>query len=193
MLHELLLAKKQAIIERARAKVASRPAPRATEEELLSGIPLFLDQLIEILRSSPTSGAALTEAATRHGGDLLYRGFTVAQVVHDYGSVCQAVTELAAETDALITADEFHTFNRCLDDAIAGAVTEYSRQREQTLTLQGTERLGELAHELRNVTVQVRTPGRIDLGGRGSRRDDSVRVYGGFQRCGSSSSIRWAG
>ncbi len=171
MLHEFLLANKHAIIERARAKVANRPAPRATEEELLSGIPLFLDQLIEILRSSPTSGTPLAGAATRHGGDLLYRGFTVAQVVHDYGGVCQAVTELAAETDAPITADEFHTFNRCLDDAIAGAVTEYSRQREQTLTLQGTERLGELAHELRNalgvamLTFQTLRSGSVGLSG----------------------------
>ena len=169
MLHEFLLSNKHAIIERARAKVANRPAPRATEEELLSGIPLFLDQLTEILRSSPASGTALAEAATRHGGDLFCGGFTVAQVVQDYGGVCQAVTELATETRALITADEFHTFNRCLDDAIAGAVTEYSRQREQTLTQQGTERLGELAHELRNalgvamLTFQTLRAGTVGL------------------------------
>ena len=51
----------------------------------------------------------------------------MAQVVHDYGGVCQAVTELADEMHAPITADEFRIFNRCLDDAIAEAVTEYTR------------------------------------------------------------------
>ena len=88
--------------------------------------------------------------AIRHGSDLLKRGSTVAQVVHDYGGVCQAVTELAAETNAPISADESRIFNRCLDDAIAEAVTEYTRQREQLITDEGRERSGEFAHELRN-------------------------------------------
>jgi signal transduction histidine kinase len=77
-------------------------------------------------------------------------GFTVGQVVHDYGSVCQSVTELAEEIQAPITTEEFRTLNQCLDDAIAGAVTEYTRQRERSIAADGTERLGELAHGLRN-------------------------------------------
>jgi signal transduction histidine kinase len=151
VLHEFLSVNKAAIIARARAKVAARRAPRATEEELARGIPLFLDQLIGILRLSRTSSEAIKESATEHGRDLLRRGFTVAQVVHDYGSVCQAVIELAAETKAPITAAEFRTFNGCLDDAIAQAVTEYEQQREKSITDEGRARSGELAHELRNV------------------------------------------
>jgi signal transduction histidine kinase len=171
MLHAFLLSNRSAIIARARAKVSARPAPRATEEELKNGVPLFLDQLVDTLGGSATSGQAIGVSASLHGGTLLDRGFTVAQVVHDYGGVCQAVTELAAETNAVITADEFHTFNQCLDDAIAGAVTEYSRKREQSLTLQGTERLGELAHELRNalgvamLSFQTLRMGTVGLGG----------------------------
>jgi diguanylate cyclase (GGDEF)-like protein len=64
--------------------------------------------------------------ARLHGRDLLQEGFTIEQVIRDYGDVCQAVTNLAVETGAPISADEFRTFNRCLDDAIAAAVTEYS-------------------------------------------------------------------
>jgi signal transduction histidine kinase len=64
--------------------------------------------------------------------------------------VCQALTELAQETDASITTEEFHILNRCLDDAIAQAVTEYMRLREQALNREGSIRSGELAHELRN-------------------------------------------
>ena len=67
--------------------------------------------------------------ATLHGRDLLEEGFTLEQVIRDYGDVCQAVTSLASETGAPISAGEFHIFNRCLDDAIAAAVTEYSRQK----------------------------------------------------------------
>jgi hypothetical protein len=60
------------------------------------------------------------------------KGFTVSQVVHNYGDVCQSVTDLAMETGAPIATDEFRTLNRCLDDAIAGAVTEYSRGQQVT-------------------------------------------------------------
>ena len=51
----------------------------------------------------------------------------MSQVVHDYGDVCQAITELALERKAPITVKEFHTLNRCLDTAIAEAVTEHAR------------------------------------------------------------------
>ncbi len=171
MLHEFLLANRTEIIARTRKRVAARPAPRVTEAELESGIPLFLDQLITSLRLSQTSSLAMDAAASQHGANLLKRGFTVAQVVHDYGGVCQAVTELADETLAPITADEFHTFNRCLDDAIAQAVTEYTRQREQSIADAETERLGSLTHELRNslaaalMSFQVLRAGGVGLGG----------------------------
>jgi signal transduction histidine kinase len=171
MLHEFLAAHRHAIIGRARAKVAARPAPRATEAELDRGIPLFLDQLIDTLRLSQPSSDAMAESAARHGRDLLKQGFTVAQVVHDYGGVCQAVTELAAEITAPITVEEFHSFNQCLDEAIAQAVTEYTRGRVQSTADEGTERLGNLSHELRNalgaamLSFQTLKMGSVGLGG----------------------------
>ena len=149
MLHEFLESKRSDIIARTKVKVAARPAPRVTETELTEGVPLFVDQLIETLKGSPLPDE-MSAAATKRGNDMLRMGFTVGQVVHDYGDLCQAVTELAFELDANITVDEFHTLNRCLDNAIAEAVTEYGRMREQSLTDQGTERVGALAHELRN-------------------------------------------
>ena len=170
MLHEFLSAHRAAILERARAKVAARPVPRATEEEI-RGIPLFLDQLVAILRSSTGDPVAMSDGALVHGGDLLERGFTVAQGVHDYGGVCQAVTELAVETGAPITADEFRVFNGCLDDAIAQAVTGYTRQRDQRASDERREQLGELAHELRNavgaalVAFEVIRMGKVGLEG----------------------------
>jgi hypothetical protein len=78
----------------------------------------------------------------------------VDQVVHDYGDLCQAITDLAVERDAPFAIDEFRTLNRCLDNAIADAVTEFSSVRDATLarqqSAQANERLGFLVHELRN-------------------------------------------
>jgi signal transduction histidine kinase len=160
MLHDFIIANRGLIIERARQRVRERTAPKSLDGKLEHGIPLFLTQLADAL--TPPSGALhlvgraettrrIGDSAALHGQDLLRYGFTVAQVVHGYGDVCQIVTELAAETDAAISAEEFHVFNRCLDDAIAGAVTAYGHQRERQLSYKGTERLGIFAHELRNL------------------------------------------
>jgi signal transduction histidine kinase len=151
MLHEFLTEKRGELIERCKAKVAARRSPPPTDAELDHGVPLFLDQLIDTLRLERVSSPEIGTSATKHGNELLRRGFTVDQVVHDYGDVCQAVTELAVELNATIATDEFRTLNRCLDDAIADAVTEYGRQHDQFLSDDHTERLGVLAHEMRNL------------------------------------------
>lgn len=174
MLHEFLAAHRVELIERCRSKVARRPAPKASQDELEHGIPLFLDQLIKTLRveqtaeplrsrkvSGPSGGGGtpvmseIGETAALHGRELLQRGFTVEQVVHDYGDLCQAVTDLAVEADAPIGIDEFRTLNRCLDNAIAMAVTEFSYQRDLVVSdkqvHEFNERLGFFAHELRNL------------------------------------------
>ena len=67
-----------------------------TEAELAHGVPLFLDQLVAALRSGGDRlNPAIADGALLHGQELLRQGFTVSQVVHDYGDVCQSITELA--------------------------------------------------------------------------------------------------
>jgi signal transduction histidine kinase len=146
--------------------VAARSAPKSAEHELNHGIPVFLDQLIGALaRARPAqicsnnglgdcrSNTEVGDTARLHGRHLLDEGFTIEQVVRDYGDVCQAVTHLAYETGAPIAVEEFHTFNLCLDDAIASAVTEYARQSAPTSEFVSdalNSRLGPLADELGN-------------------------------------------
>jgi signal transduction histidine kinase len=155
MLDAFLIANRDAIIARTKARVAARTCPKPHDGELTNGIPVFLDQLGAALRLAKSSEVIdheeIGKSAARHGHDLLRMGLTIAQVVHDYGDLCQAITELAVEEEAPISGEEFRTLNLCLDDAIAGAVTEFSRQRERAIADQGTERLGILAHELRNL------------------------------------------
>jgi signal transduction histidine kinase len=175
MLHEFLTVHREEIIALTRQKVALRRAPRATEAELEHGVPLFLEQLAGILRSGSDgaggTSAEMARGAARHGAELRQAGFTVGQVVHDYGDVCQAVTELAIEMGIPIAAEEFKILNRCLDEAIAQAVTEFARQRELSLSNRETERLGFFAHELRNLlsnamlSFEVLKTGTVGIGG----------------------------
>jgi len=150
VLHAFLTSKRKEIIARTKSKVAARSVSRAAEAELIHGAPLFVEQLIRTLKDTDRGSDELKASATQHGNDMLRLGFSVAQVVYEYGDVCQAVTELASELGAVIALDEFHTMNRCLHDAMAQAVTEYGRQREHSLAELGRDRMGALAHDMRN-------------------------------------------
>ena len=175
MLHEFIAINRDEIIRRCRAKVATRSVPPPTEAEIDHGVPLFLDQLVDALRLGLSSSPEIGRSALLHGHDLLLQGFTVSQVVHDYGDVCQSITELAMETSAPISADDFRMLNGCLDDAIAGAVTQYGRERNQSTidgeTVRENERLGFFAHELRNlihtamIAFEVVKSGNVGVGG----------------------------
>lgn len=129
MLDEFIVANRAEIISRCRAKVGTRKDPPPTSAEIDRGVPMFLDQLLVELRHGPSADLAINKTATQHGHHLLVQGYTVSEVVHDYGDVCQAITELAVECQSEIRTEDFRTLNRCLDDAIAGAVTEFGRER----------------------------------------------------------------
>ena len=154
MLHEFIDLNRDVIIARTRDRVRGRSWPSVAPGEVEHGVPLFLTQLSETLRleatSAPFPADAIGAAAARHGADLLRLGFTVSQVVHDYGDICQTITALAVEQRAPITVEEFHTLNRCLDTAIAEAVTEHARVTAAVRSAEETERLGHAAHELRD-------------------------------------------
>jgi len=142
MLHEFLTANHQLLVERCREKVAKRLEPAETSASIEHGIPLFLEQLVETLEAEQETSArsgdseptpaptAIGRAAALHGRELLRQGYTVDQVVHDYGDVCQCVTALAVERATPISNDEFRTLNRCLDNAIADAVASFGAARQ---------------------------------------------------------------
>jgi signal transduction histidine kinase len=171
-MHTFLLTHRDELIARCKQKVAARPHRSATPQQLANGIPLFLGQLIRTLEaegadetaeslriSGPSGGDSRTLSemgvtAAAHGRALLDLGYSVDQVVHDYGDLCQAITDLAFELDAPFAVAEFRTLNRCLDNAIASAVSDFGLLRESNLSRQHEadekRRTGFLAHELRN-------------------------------------------
>ena len=153
-LYEFVTQFRADIIARASARLGSRPAPQGGQDDLESGVPAFLTQVAETLRREtsavPFDASAIGDSAARHGAALLTQGYSVAEVVHAYGDVCQAVTEAAIDWNVSISTEEFHTLNRCLDTAIAEAVTEHTRIDAAARAALETERLGHVAHESRN-------------------------------------------
>jgi len=155
MLYQFIDTYRDQIVARTQQRVRGRPWPSISSTEIEHGVPLFLSQLSETLRleSTPTpfSSDAIGSSAARHGAELMGADFSVAQVVHDYGDICQAITEMAIEQHEPITVEEFHTLNRSLDTAIAEAVTEHYRLATQKRSREEAERVGFTAHELRDL------------------------------------------
>ncbi|HEX2669023.1 MAG TPA: ATP-binding protein [Gammaproteobacteria bacterium] len=193
MLYEFLTTNKATLIDRCRQRVAERAQPPGSVHEVEHGIPLFLDQLIRTLAAeeacehhlsvkvSGASGGKVPErseigaSATRHGRALSMQGFSFDQVVRSYGDMCQAITELATEAGLPMEVTEFKTLNRCLDNAIADAVTEFAYQQQSLSTDKDTqvldERLeaflGEMRGHLQSASLAVAAikAGRVGLNG----------------------------
>ena len=149
MLHEFLTANRRVLISRCEENAGNRFGSTDAAATIDHGVPLFLQQLVETLRDEQTTGTKaefeskatpaptdIGRSAALHGTDLLRRGFSVDQVVHEYGDVCQCVTALAVEQDVHISTDEFRTLNRCLDNAIADAVASFGAARQTSIDRQ---------------------------------------------------------
>lgn len=162
MLHDFLAAHRDDLIQRCGAKLMSR-TPQWSG--LPNWVPLFIDQLIHALQvelASPPLPAGgqpahseIGMAAALHGKNMLAQGYAVTDVVHSYGDICQSVTDLAVESGTPFLAREFRILNRCLDDAIAHAVTEFSYQRDFVTAdkhaSDASERMASFLDELRNL------------------------------------------
>jgi hypothetical protein len=187
MLHEFVTANRNELIQRCKDKVAQRFSPAKTPAAISNGVPLFLTQLAETLLEEEMtalreanavepapSSSKIGKAAVVHGADMLLLGFSIDQVVHDYGDVCQSVTDLAVERKKIISADEFRTLNRCLDEAIANAVTSFDEGNHRAVVDQAEvlhKRLNHFVEEQRrliDIAIQSYTAiktGNIGLSG----------------------------
>jgi hypothetical protein len=125
-LGNFIAANRDEILRRCQLKVRAAVTHPPSDAEIARGIPVFLDDVVAEFSGGPKT-PDLASNAIEHGSALFREGLTVAQVVQNYGAFCQAVTDLAVEVSAPISANDFRTLNQCLDDATANAVSEYSR------------------------------------------------------------------
>jgi hypothetical protein len=115
-LQEFIRTNHEKLVSMTREKVAKRSQKTRPEaREAKYGVHVFLDQLREALvaearrdpkqqaQPDPPTNQDIAETAALHGHDLLGLGFSIDEVVHEYGDVCQAVTELAVELHAPVS------------------------------------------------------------------------------------------
>jgi signal transduction histidine kinase len=129
--------------------------------ELAADLGVVLDEIIRALaqdeglpETSPLPGNSPT--AAQHGRRRQQLGYRIETIVHDFGVIADAVGELAARQGLSFEAHQYHVFNRCLDAAIGSALEQYWSEARAQQEHAATERVGLLAHELRNALMSAR-------------------------------------
>ena len=155
MLHDFMTRERSSILSVAKQKANETQGSRKRSDAVEEGWGIFYDELIGLLsRDQPFEFHAEkglhTAEAQKQGKEYLRLGYTVSEVVHSYGVLCQAVTALAGKLNIEITPREFQQLNLSLDTVIAEAVTEFEKDRRTNFDTAEVKRLGFLAHELRN-------------------------------------------
>jgi signal transduction histidine kinase len=148
-LHEVLSERKSDVLQRWLDEVRGSLHPESMPRvELLDHLPAFIDQLVVSLRQQDAVDA--TDVAEIHGGQRLALGFSLDSVVREFGAMRVAIVTVAQSVGVTITARDFEVLFDSVINAIAGAVTEYARQRDAEMQRQATEHFAFVAHELRN-------------------------------------------
>lgn len=160
MLYKFLTDKRAEILALTRVKILTLADSRPTSKELERGLPEFYDHLIAVLKKESLGGGKVSPnsyapSTAHHGKESLRLGYTVSQVVHGYGSICQAITETAEKMGEKITSGEFSTLNLNLDVAIAEAVSGYESLSLKSTKPDSAEGIASLVHELRNTLTSA--------------------------------------
>jgi hypothetical protein len=150
MHNEIIRTHREDILVRCLVQASTRSRAGASLSALEYGLRLLLDDLAEALCGPVPRFPNTGHDSARRGGDLFGMGFTISQVVGSYGDIRQATRAIANELGLRIATEDDGIFNRCLDAAIASAVTEYERLAAAVLRREVDDGLGLLVHELRN-------------------------------------------
>ncbi len=149
-LHAVLASRRDEVMQKWLEQVRGTLHPASMPRmELIDHLPAFLDQVIAALRRCESTADGL-EAAEDHGVQRLALGFSLDQVVREYGAMRTAIFAVTAGAGAEIVARDYEVVFDCVINGIAGAVSEYSRQRDAEMQRQATEHFAFIAHELRN-------------------------------------------
>src|SRR5450759_2083771 len=102
MLHEFLTRERTSILSVAKQKANETQGSRKRSDAVEEGWGVFYDELIGLMtKDEPFEFHAElglhTAEAQKQGKEYLRLGYTVSEVVHSYGVLCQAITSLAGK------------------------------------------------------------------------------------------------
>jgi hypothetical protein len=158
-MHEFLVANEDAILELCARKLEDQAPGHGAE--LADGLRGFVDEAIAALQRAdglPVESPlpAGSPSSERRALEQRARGVPIDVVVREFGSVSDAFGELAARHGMRFEAREYQIFNQCVDGAIAMAIERYWQASRREQEHHAAQRVGFLAHELRNALGSAR-------------------------------------
>lgn len=88
-------------------------------------VAAFLDHVMVELQDAPSRTEAINEVVMPGGDELISQMSTVSQVTQPYRGIGRSVVEVALELGVPISVEDFEMLDRCVDAAIAHAVTQH--------------------------------------------------------------------
>lgn len=159
-LHEFMAQHRAELLDLCVQKV-KRATPDWDEQELADRFSVLIDEVFRAQQqadglpvTSPLPGRS--EAAARYGGRRQMRGYAITNIATDVGSISDSVGQLGAAKGMSFSAREYQVFNQSIDTAVASALDQFWKQSRQQQEQLETERMGFLAHELRNALSTAR-------------------------------------
>jgi len=160
-LRDFIAAHREEIRSLCLRKAEQAAPPDRARPEVEADLAIIIDEIVRALghdeglsETSPLPGKS--ETAARHGRRRQACGDTIETIARDLGAISDAVGELAGQACLSFGAREVQVFNQCLDTAIGTAIEQYWTDARAKLEHATTERVGQLAHELRNALASAR-------------------------------------
>ena len=112
--------------------------PDTARSALVDHVPSFVDSLAAEVASHHRVGQRedpgdSSSAGRDHGADRFRHGYDLDAIVREYGVLRHAILDLAKEEGVAIGIDEFDVLAKCINVAVAEAVSEYARHRDEEL------------------------------------------------------------
>ncbi|HEU4404343.1 MAG TPA: sensor histidine kinase [Polyangiaceae bacterium] len=154
-LHELLLERRTAIIDRfiAATRAQGLPPEGATRKAIIDHLNDLLEDMAATLRREalgPSSNAAPEGAAARvHGAQRWGVGYDLEDMVREYGVLRRCIFEAAEEAGVDVDLRSFERIAEFMNLGIAEAVDEFVRRKDEALRATREEALTIVAHDLR--------------------------------------------
>jgi signal transduction histidine kinase len=153
MLEQVIRECRDELLAIARGQLQTR-IPDRPEHEVVDHLPGIVDHItreLEVTTQGDVSDPGeISRVAADHGRQREHLGIDLANVAADYGSVCDAIAEVAKRHNLDVPAREWQTLNRALDISIAAAISSYQDQHDSKTRRETALHLGGIAHELRN-------------------------------------------
>jgi signal transduction histidine kinase len=148
MLADFIEVNRENIIEGWKTAAKDRLGLALQTSELVNDLPLFLDELVEALRSGAGKWPEMS-GAEKHGRRRMRRGIDIGALSEEMTLVGETILELIDEVELSVPAWEVRELLHAMGRGVAASVRAYAGLRDHEIVEQAMQHYSFIAHEIR--------------------------------------------